>query len=32
MINDTDVEVKYSLKINLVLSSLNIINALEKTS
>ena len=29
MVNDTDTEVKYSLKVNLTSSSVNIINALE---
>ena len=32
MVSDTDVEVKYSFKVNLVLSSVNLLNALEKTS
>ena len=32
MVSDTDVEVKYSLKVNLTLSSVNMINSLKKTS
>ena len=32
MVSDTVVEVKYSFKVNLVSSSVNLINALEKTS
>ena len=32
MVSDTDVEVKYSLRVNLTSSSVNIINSLEKTS
>ena len=32
IVSDTDVEVKYSLKVNLVSSSINIIDASEKTS
>ena len=32
MVSDTDAEVKYSLKVNLRSRSVNVINALEKTS
>ena len=32
MVSDADVEVKYSLKVNLTLSSVNMINSLKKTS
>ena len=32
MVSDTVVEVKYSFKVNLVSSSVNLINTLEKTS
>ena len=32
MVNDTDAEVKYSLKVNLVSSQVNIIDAFGKTS